>query len=392
MKTVKIVIGSNFGDEGKGIMTDFFCKQFPKKEKVLNIRFNGGSQAGHTVCTKDGKRHVFHNFGAGSFNENVTTYLSNHCFVEPISFLEEKEQLYKMGVRPHVRMSTSTNLILPYDVMLNQILERSRGKDRHGSCGLGIWECLQRSKIRMFTPLSFRYTSTEKLKDRIISIRDTYYIDRLTKEYGLTLPEDFKETWYSEDTIYGYIKAVQKMIVDIILTPEHEIFEDFDNIVFEGAQGLLLDWGNREYMPHLTASYTGLKNVEEILKYLEEPFDKEVCYVTRTYFTRHGAGKFETETNQENLRYKVQDKTNSWNEWQQNFRWGYFDLPLFIKSVEKDLKYAESKKQKVSIAVTHCDETNFNIVLPEKDMPVDELKNHIKINRLYKVSGEITEI
>lgn len=391
MKKVKIVIGANFGDEGKGITTDFFCKQFPKKEKVLNIRFNGGSQAGHTVVTKDGKRHVFHNFGAGSFNENVITYISEHCFVEPTNYLREKEELYKLGVRPNVRMSHATNLILPWDVMLNQILEKSRGNNRHGSCGLGIWECLQRTKVRAFTPLSFRYTPDSKLKERLINIRDTYYNDRLVKEYNLTLPDEYKNAWYSEDTINGYIKAVHMMILDIMLVPEHEILKDFEYIVFEGAQGLLLDWDNREYMPHLTASHTGLKNVEDILKHLDEPYSKEICYITRTYFTRHGAGRFETETDWTNMRYKVQDKTNFWNEWQQVFRWGFFDLPLFIKTVQKDLEYVKGQKYKLSLSVTHCDETNGNFVLPDKDMPVDEITSYIKIDKLYKFADEITK-
>ena len=75
-KDIRVVIGANFGDEGKGLMTDYFCSHFPKNEKVLNVRFNGTCQAGHTVV-KGKKRHVFSHFGSGSFNENVVTVFSD---------------------------------------------------------------------------------------------------------------------------------------------------------------------------------------------------------------------------------------------------------------------------------------------------------------------------
>ena len=392
MKNIKVVIGANFGDEGKGITTDYFCKQFSKKEKVLNIRFNGGSQAGHTVVTKDGRRHVFHNFGAGSFNENVTTYLSKYFYLDTIGYLKEKQELLQLGVRPKVIMSTSTNLILPYDIFVNQMVEISRGKDRHGSCGNGIWECIQRTEKakQKFSPLSFRYTSVDKLKKRILELRDTYYAERL-KEYGISVLPEYEEIWNSEQLIINFINDTKHMIVDVILTPEHEIFKEYNNIVFEGAQGLLLDWGNREYMPHLTASYTGLKNVNELLPLIEEKYNLQVCYVTRTYFTRHGAGRFDTETQKENLRYQVNDKTNVYNTWQQNFRWGYLDLPLLIKTIKKDLEYIKNKKYNLSICVTHCDETKNNLVLPEKDLPVEKIKEYIPCKNLLLFSNEITQ-
>lgn len=75
-KQIKVVIGANFGDEGKGLMTDYFCNKLSADGSVLNIRHNGGAQAGHTVVTPDDKRHVFSHFGAGSFNSHVATYLS----------------------------------------------------------------------------------------------------------------------------------------------------------------------------------------------------------------------------------------------------------------------------------------------------------------------------
>ena len=82
-KQVKVVIGANFGDEGKGLMADYFCSKLSKNGSVLNIRFNGGAQAGHTVVVPaygKPKRHVFSHFGAGSFVKNTDTYLSGDLF------------------------------------------------------------------------------------------------------------------------------------------------------------------------------------------------------------------------------------------------------------------------------------------------------------------------
>ena len=81
MKNVRIVIGANFGDEGKGLMTDYFCSQAPPTEGVLNVRFNGGAQAGHTVVAPDGRRHIFGHLGAGSFLPNVATYLTSDFII-----------------------------------------------------------------------------------------------------------------------------------------------------------------------------------------------------------------------------------------------------------------------------------------------------------------------
>ena len=81
MKDVKVVIGANFGSEGKGLMTDYFCDKAPYNRQVLNVRFNGGSQAGHTVVTPEGDKHVFSHFGAGTFNENVTSQELQEYFI-----------------------------------------------------------------------------------------------------------------------------------------------------------------------------------------------------------------------------------------------------------------------------------------------------------------------
>ena len=113
MKHAKIVIGLNYGDEGKGLMTDFFCRQFPATDLVLNVRYNGGAQAGHTVVTEDGRRHVFSHFGAGSFSPNVITVFDKQFIINPILYVSERKKLEELGIgRPSTYAPTISTIIL----------------------------------------------------------------------------------------------------------------------------------------------------------------------------------------------------------------------------------------------------------------------------------------
>ena len=90
MKNIKVVIGANYGDEGKGLMTDYFSAAL--KDAIV-VRFNGGGQAGHTVTTEDGKRHVFGNICSGSF-VGLPSYFSSYFVVNPITFNKENRWIH----------------------------------------------------------------------------------------------------------------------------------------------------------------------------------------------------------------------------------------------------------------------------------------------------------
>ena len=92
------VIGANYGDEGKGLITDYLCRQV---ENPLVIRFNGGAQAGHTVESPEGVRHIFSHFGSGTL-AGAPTYLSKHFVVNPILFNREYDVLVEKGIVPKV--------------------------------------------------------------------------------------------------------------------------------------------------------------------------------------------------------------------------------------------------------------------------------------------------
>lgn len=395
-KNIKVVIGAAFGDEGKGLMVDYFCNQAPKNKKILNVRFNGSSQSGHTVVTEN-ERHIFSHFGAGTFNSNVITYLSSFFIVNPIGFMKELDILTNQHIIPKVLVCKDSTVLLPFDSMLNIFKETARGKDRHGSCGMGVFEAVVRVRNEELNlKVSDLQYGRNKLFGRLKEIRDTYYIEKLNEIGVEKMTSEELDLFFNDDVIINFIEDLKEMLQNIRIVDDN-ILNEYEYQVYEGSQGLLLDWGNREYMPNLTASYTGLKNVIPLLNNIQgiEKDNIEICYVVRSYFTRHGAGKFVTEVaSKENLGYNIVEKTNMTNEWQGSFRFGYFDRPLLIKNINRDLEYFQGLNYTpdISLAITHLDQTENKVLLGQgNEVNIKEfIKNmvEIKFNRFYISEGE----
>lgn len=404
-KEIKVVIGAVFGDEGKGLMTDYFCRSLHAKNKspVLNVRYNGSSQAGHTVCDPDGRRHVFSHFGAGSFNPFVATYLTREFLLNPVRYVSEYNELRELGITPTIYANHLVELLLPYDALVNIFVEESRGKDRHGSCGIGVFEGVLRGKQDEEDYKGFEiyladilFRDASHLRHLLKYVRDNYYVARF-EALGVVLTQDQNDLFYSDALVDAFIEDIHTMLKTLQVEDER-IFNDYQNIVFEGAQGLLLDWDNRAYMPHLTASYTGLKNVVSNLRYVDiVPHNLEICYISRSYFTRHGAGAFHTEVQDSpSLNPNINEKTNVTNMHQGAFRFGYFDDALLFEHINKDLVYASKLDPqgvcKKSVCITHLDETEGNILMQEKELPVSEFFTNIQstqpITGLYTSYGE----
>ena len=398
MKKAYAVIGANFGDEGKGLMTDYFSRI--SSESVLDVRFNGGCQAGHTVVDADGKRHVFSHIGAGTFS-GADTYLSEFFIVNPMLFMREYEVLNeKYGLSPKVIISKNAPVTLPCDMLINQLIEKSRGDNRHGSCGMGINETVKRSKNKQFRvvfgDMSFleyprNINSTiSKMADIIKNINRFYVPERLA-ELGISNPPDeFYEFINNDNIIYKYIDDFMNMYhICRNFYSDDEVINVYDTVVFEAAQGLLLDCDRKEYFPNLTPSNTGMKNIRSILDKFPDT-DTEICYVTRSYFTRHGAGKFISEYSGLAEKYNLSDKTNHTNEYQGSFRYGYFDIDEFKASIDNERKYFKGN-DKVSLCVTHLDETDSRIICKDENISAIDLKNLIGADGLYGSYGEIAE-
>lgn len=352
MKTAKIVIGANFGDEGKGLMTDYFANEAKKQNKsCLVVCHNGGSQRGHTVVSPSGLRHVFHHFGSGNF-VGADTYLSSEFIINPIIFnrelseLKNKEAITKCFINRNCRFTT------PFDMMINQIVEEYRGDSKHGSCGLGIFETIVRSRTdKSYTVNEFSNTSICDMRIILNNIATEYLPDRL-KQLGIeTIPAKWAAILNDKDNIIeNYINDFCLMLENVQIIND-DIVNDYDYVIFEGAQGLLLDQNNLSYMPHLTPSNTGIKNPLDIIG--NRQVDVEACYVSRTYMTRHGAGRFDTECKKSDINENIVDLTNIPNPYQDTIRYGMLMLDDLKNRILSDLSNANVNK---SIAITHLNE------------------------------------
>lgn len=387
-KEIKVVIGANFGDEGKGLMTDYFCHQlFDAGHYVLDIRHNGGAQAAHNVVTPDGKQHVFSHFGAGSFSPDVATYLAGEFILNPILFCREWDELDKLGVSPKVYINKNCRITTPYDMMLNQIVERRRGDKRHGTCGIGINETIERYNSFHANVLGCN-TTVDNIRQRLISdgsgsyknelhMLVTWYLPIRLAALGVMLTKDEQELFESETIMDNFISQTWEMMRRCVVVDD-SIIHNYSGLVFEGAQGLLLDTDYLAFAPHLTSSKTGSYNPKKILLENDlENEDIEFCYVTRSYFTRHGFGPFPTECDRKILFGRdVNEKYNHENEFQGKFRFGYFDSDRFSCAFHADLAHMLDSFPKADgvIAVTHLDETEDMIFSADGKIPAKNLE------------------
>jgi len=322
------VIGANFGDEGKGLTTDYLCRN--SFDTPLVARCNGGAQAGHTVETADGKRHVFGHIGAGTF-ANANTYLSRQFIVNPYALEKEvaglQYDMAKMSAHPACRIT------LIYDMALNALRELSRGNHRHGSCGLGINETVTRNLAGYTMTLFEAQTSSlQNLANKINHIFNEYWkveFDKIKWQVDETNAKQYLDLFENPN----FMLDAQKLYVlkSINTTEIHKE----ESLIIEGAQGLMLD----EHMgtfPHVTRSVTGLPS-SILTAYELLCTEITPVYVTRCYLTRHGAGPLMYEGTPFTNKEVPTDKTNITGPWQGNFRYAPLDLTMLSLMINKDL-------------------------------------------------------
>lgn len=366
VKIAKAVIGAGYGDEGKGLMTDYHASSGAS----VVVRTNGGAQAGHTVTTPSGMRHVFHHIGSGAFAD-VPTHLSRFFIVNPIVFNEERDSLIAATT-----VTTASPLALvttPYDMMINQIIEIQRGRGRHGSCGLGIGETEERSLHAQYRlQVSDLLTSTDELRKRLRAIRDEWVPCRLQRLGVVDIPEGFKDVLQSDDVIERYFADCALFMGFTRLLEDRDLSGD---VIFEGAQGLLLDQDYGAF-PHVTRSNTGLRNMVTIAR--EAGLDEiAVTYATRAYVTRHGAGPLAHEGTDMSWLEMV-DMTNQPNEWQGTIRKAPLDIDVLVAAIRHDVSLAQGFKITPVISMSCLDQikgmgtvvSNGNfLVVDREDIP-----------------------
>jgi len=328
-RTAQVVIGAQFGDEGKGRITDAHVTAGGAR---LVVRFNGGAQAGHTVVTPEGRRHVFGHVGSGAL-AGVPTYLSRFFVCNPLLFLREQAALAGLGTQPVVMVDARSPVTTPYDMLINQWLEQARGAARHGSCGVGFGETLERQRSHHALTVA-DLADAATLTQRLDALRRDYLPARLARlGCAALLAEPDKAALLQADTLLERFVTDARRFLDSVSVMPLSVAARGRHLLFEGAQGLLLDQ-TRGFFPHVTRSHTGLRNVlmlafELGLKRLE------VDYVSRVYLTRHGAGPLPGEL--PGPPYAgISDPTNQPNPYQGSLRFAWLDLDLLGRAIAAD--------------------------------------------------------
>lgn len=352
-KSATVIIGAGFGDEGKGLLTDFHAASFGAGCVV--VRFNGGAQAGHTVVLPDGRRHVHSHFASGTLG-GAKTFLSRYFVSNPLLFERERIELEKLGITsPVVLADDRAPVTTPYDMLINQWVELSRGGGRHGSCGVGFGETIERNLNEQFAIQISDLVDGHRLRATLLAIRKEWVPARLEKLKVSKLSAEQKELLFSDQLLNDFIEAATRFYTRLELA-RPEILTSAAGIVFEGAQGLLLD-EDYGWFPHVTRSHTGLKNVVQLAA--EAGLQQLDCvYATRAYATRHGAGPLPHELAAKPYP-RIEDLTNIPNPHQGHLRFGWLDLDLLSSTINADFEgYAVTGNIKITkkLAVTCLDQ------------------------------------
>jgi adenylosuccinate synthase len=381
---IKAVVGKNFGDEGKGLATDYLAMLSERESRsCIVVRHNGGAQAGHTVEAL-GKRFIFHEISSGSFR-GADTLWAPTFMPDLYKLSDEWESLSALSPKlPKIFSVPDCPLTYIDDILINMSLETRRGKDRHGSCGMGIDEAKRRSLIPDFriTPYDIVSGGAEAFCNKLQLIRKEYLPERLA---ALDLePSDMHE--YGEmildlNVLYNYCEQMCRNS-ELITIVDEGIIRSYDDVVFEGAQGLILDEENKAFAPNLTSSRTGLTNPDAMLKRLGISEPCEAVYVTRTYVTKHGAGRFPYEEIFLAQGRVFADETNIRNEWQGSLRFApHGDEDEFNEYVIRD---SAGSLFEPSLMFTHVDETGGKVLTAGGDYTPDEWVSRINRDGLYK--------
>ncbi|HEY0636327.1 MAG TPA: adenylosuccinate synthetase [Pseudonocardiaceae bacterium] len=303
-----VVVDLGYGDAGKGTVVDHLCARTDRPRPHAVVRFNGGAQAAHNVVTTDGRHHTFAQFGAGTFTPGVLTHLSRFTLVDPLALAAEAAHLAAVGVPDALDRLTvdgAALLTTPYHAAAN----RARAATlRHGTCGVGIGETMAYALARPdAAPRVADCRRPAVLHRRLTALRD-----HLVAELG---PLDVPPVEACVDACLAFAGRVRVTHGPAYLRG----LLDRGPVVFEGAQGVLLDeWHG--FHPHTTWSTTTFANAETLLA---ECGHRAVRLgVVRAYGTRHGAGPFVTE----DPGLDRPEPHNGTGRWQGAFRVGHLDL------------------------------------------------------------------
>ncbi len=316
-----VVIGTQWGDEGKGKIVDWLTD---RAQGV--VRFQGGHNAGHTLVV-NGKKTVLHLIPSGILRDNVTCYIGNGVVLSPEALLEEIDMLAKAGVNVagRLKISEATPLILPHHVALDKAREIAKGTGKIGTTGRGIGPAYE-----------------DKVARRAIRVQDLFHRERFAAKLGEVLDHhNFMLKNYFKAEIVDFNKTLDdamrmaERIKPLVADVPRALYDDNragDNLLFEGAQGTLLDIDHGTY-PFVTSSNctaggasTGTGMGPSSMHY--------VLGITKAYTTRVGSGPFPTELFDDVGRYLGEKGHEFGATTGRARRCGWFDAAALKRSIQ----------------------------------------------------------
>ena len=277
-----VVLGTQWGDEGKGKIVDLLTDQ-----AAAVVRFQGGHNAGHTLVI-DGEKTVLHLIPSGILREGVECLIGNGVVVAPDALLREITNLEQKGVpvRERLRISSACTLILPYHVALDQARERARGDAKIGTTGRGIGPAYEDKVARRGLRIGDLF-NRERFAGKLKELLDfhNFVLQNYYKEPAI----DFQKTL---DEALEFAEILRPLVIDVTARL-HQLRREGAYIMFEGAQGSLLDIDHGTY-PFVTSSSTTAGGTATGSGFGPLYLDY-ILGITKAYTTRVGSGPFPTE-------------------------------------------------------------------------------------------------
>lgn len=276
-----IVLGCQWGDEGKGKIVDMLAEQAD-----VIARFQGGANAGHTIMVDD-RKFILHLIPSGIIHSDKVCYIGNGVVLDPFGLLEEMETLNGENIdyQGRIFISSLTNLVMPYHKLIDSIEEKKRGGDGLGTTLRGIGPAY-RDKVGRYGIRLCDLYAPERLKEKLIAYR------KCKSEYFAGSGDDRADIEKIFDDLMRIAPVLKPLMVNVSIELQ-QCRQNGRSILYEGAQGALLDIDQGTY-PYATSSNTTVGGALTGLGIGPRMID-EIVGVVKAYTTRVGGGPFPTE-------------------------------------------------------------------------------------------------
>ena len=316
-----VVLGTQWGDEGKGKIVDLLTDQ-----AAAVVRYQGGHNAGHTLVI-DGQKTILRLIPSGILRADTQCLIGNGVVLSPEALFKEVGELEARGVpvRERLRISSACSLILPYHVALDQAREKARGEAKIGTTGRGIGPAYEDKIARRGLRVGDLF-HPERFAVKLKEVLD--YHNFVLQNYFNEPPVDFQKTY---DEAMEHAKVMQPLVMDVV-SRLHELRKAGENLMFEGAQGTLLDIDHGTY-PFVTSSSTTAGGVATGSGVGPLYLDY-ILGITKAYTTRVGSGPFPTELFDETGAYLAKQGHEFGSVTGRPRRCGWFDAVILRRSIE----------------------------------------------------------